>query len=176
MRTIALAGALVAALAAAPMTAPAADGPNRARQLALPASAFPPGVVAKRPFGGVSAAVSGWNIDYHYRSGGRPHLLIVAVTVWRTRALAATVFKQLTSDMVQAVPKLKLPGKAYGDEQASNHSVPGGSQLIVRKGTVVWMLEPQTYLAAGGKKVELTRAQTIALYEKYGRLQQRRIG
>jgi hypothetical protein len=174
MSMIALAAALAAVFAAT--EAPAADAPNKARQLALPASALPHGVVAERPFGDVSAAVSSWNVDYNYRSGGRPHLLIVSVTVWRTRELAAWVFKQLTNDMVAAVPKLKLPGKAYGDEQASNHSVPGGSQLIVRKGAVVWMLEPRTYLATGGKKVELTRAQTIALYQKYGRLQQRRVG
>ena len=174
MRTIALVGALVAVFAAT--TASAADAPNKAKELALPASALPQGVVAKRPIGDVSAAVSSWGVDYHYRSGGRPHLLLVSVTVWRTRALAAWVFKQLTSDMIAAVPKLKLRGKAYGDEQASNHSVPGGSQLIVRKGAVVWMLEPRTYLATGGTKVELTRAQTTALYEKYGRLQQRRVG
>jgi hypothetical protein len=85
------------------------------------------------------------------------------------------MFKQMKSELIPAVPKLKLAGKPYGDEQVANHSVLGGSQLIVRKGSVVWMLEPQTYMVRAGKEYELTGAQTAALYEKYGRAQQARV-
>jgi hypothetical protein len=174
MRTaVRLGAALLAAIAAT--TALAADA-DRAQKLALPASAFPNGVVAKNAASSVSSAGSGWGATYHFTSGGRPQELIVSVTVWNSRSLAVDMFKQMKSDMIPAVPKLTLAGKPYGDEQVANHSVLGGSQLIVRKGSVVWMLEPQTYLLRGGKEYELNRAQATALYEKYGRLQQKRIG
>ncbi|HEY7795155.1 MAG TPA: hypothetical protein VIA10_14210 [Gaiellaceae bacterium] len=174
MRTaIRLGAALFAAIAA---TSALAAGADQAQQLALPASAFPKGAVAMNAASSVSSAGSGWGATYRFTSGGRPHELLVSVTVWKSRSLAVAMFKQMKSELIPAVPKLKLAGKPYGDEQVANHSVLGGSQLIVRKGSVVWMLEPQTYMVRAGTEYELTRAQTIALYEKYGRLQQRRIG
>ena len=48
----------------------------------------------------------------------------------------------------------------------------GGSQLLVRKGSIVWVLELQTFL----KTHELTKAEAIAQYVRYGRRQQQKIG
>ena len=84
------------------------------------------------------------------------------------------MFKELRSDMLPIVPKLKLP--RHGDEQVANHSVLGGSQLIVRKGSVVWVLEFQTYMVRDDQTHELTRAEAIAEYKRYAPKQQRRVG
>lgn len=169
--TVAVA-ALVAGVAAT--TALAAATPNKAKALALQKSDFPAGVVAKNAAGDVSAAGSGYAVTYHYRRGGRPHELSVSVLVFKSRAMAVQMFKEFRSDLIPASPKLKLP--KYGDEQVANHSVLGGSQLIVRKGSVVWYLEPQTYMVRAGRTYELTKAQTVALYKVYAAKQAKRIG
>jgi hypothetical protein len=164
--------AVVVALVAA--TVALAATPNRAKTLALQKSDFPRGVVAKDAAGEATPAGSGYGVTYHYRSGGRPYELSVAVTVFKSRAVAVQFFKELRSDLIPAIPKLTLP--RYGDEQVANHSVLGGSQLIVRKGSVVWYLEPQTYMVRGGTTYELNRAQTVALYKVYAAKQQKRVG
>jgi hypothetical protein len=170
---LAIAIAVAAALAA---TAAAAPAPNKAKALALQKSDFPRGVVARHGSGEVSAAGSGWSVSYHFASGGRPHELAVAVLVFKSPALAGQMYDELEGDVLSVAPKLVLKAPRYGDEQVASHSVLGGSRLLVRKGAVVWYLEPQTYMVRGGKTYELTRAQTIALYQKYGRAQQKRIG
>lgn len=164
--SLALAALLVTgALAAAP--------PNRAKALALQKSDFPRGAVARDAAGSATSEGSGYGVTYHFTSGGRPYELSVAVLVFKQRSMAVQMFKELRSDMIPIVPKLKLP--RYGDEQAANHSVLGGSQLIVRRGSVLWTLEPQTYMTRGGKTYELTRAQTVALYAVYAKKQQLRV-
>jgi hypothetical protein len=175
-RTSRLAAPVAAVLALAAAAAAPGAVPNRAKALALQKSDFPRGVVAKDASGEATAAGSGYGVTYHYTSGGRPYELSVAVTVFKSRAVAVQFFRELKGDLIPAAPKLKLPAPLYGDEQIATHSVLGGSQLIVRKGTVVWYLEPQTYMVRGGKQYELTRAQTVALYRLYGRKQQRKVG
>jgi hypothetical protein len=83
-------------------------------------------------------------------------------------------FRELRDEMAPGVPKLELP--RYGDEQAANFSVLGGSQLVVRKGSVVWAIELQTIVTRGGQTHDLTRAEAVAEYKKYGPKQQLRIG
>ncbi len=162
-----LAGVVAAgALAAAP--------PNRAKTLALQKSDFPRGAVARHAAGSATSAGSGYGVTYHYSSGGRPYELSVAVLVFKGRAMATQMFNELRGDMIPIVPKLKLP--RYGDQQIANHSVLGGSQLIVRKGSVVWTLEPQTFMTRGAKTYELSKAQAVALYGIYAAKQQKRIG
>src|SRR5687767_8165986 len=173
-RTI-LAGTLALVSLIAVSVAFAGTTPNKAKTLIVQKKHFPPGARALHPTGEASAGTSGWSVDYHFRSGGRPHELAVAVIVFPSAALAKQLFGELRGDAPPASPKLTLPGKAYGDQQVSNHSVLGGSRLLVRKGAVVWYLEPQTYMVRAGKTYELSRAQTIALYERYGRKQQQLI-
>jgi hypothetical protein len=163
------AGALALLVAAG---APAAV-PNEAKALALRTSDFPPGAVARDAGGAVTAGGSGYGVTYHFRSGGRPLELSVAVTVFKSRAMAVELFRELRSDLGTGIPKLKLP--RYGDEQAANHSVLGGSRLIVRTGSVVWYLEPQTYMVRGGRTYELTRPQAVALYRTYAAKQAKRV-
>lgn len=170
--TLAVTLALVSLIAA---SVAVAATPNKARTLILQKKHFPPGVRALHPSGEASAGTSGWSVDYSFRSGGRPHKLAVAVIVFPSPALAKQLFNELRGDANPASPKLALPGRPYGNQQVSNHSILGGSRLLVRKGAVIWSLEPQTYMVQSGKTYELTRAQTIALYERYGRKQQQLI-
>jgi hypothetical protein len=154
-------------------SAAAAATPNRAKTLALQKSDFPAGAVGKNAAGTATAAASGYGVTYHYRSGGRPMEASIAVTVFKSRAMAVEMFKELRTDLIPGIPKLKLP--RYGDEQVADHSVLGGSRLIVRKGSVVWYLEPQTYMVRAGKEYELTRAQTVAFYKVYAAKQARKV-
>ncbi len=154
-------------------TAVAAAPVNKAKALMLQKSDFPAGTTVKSASGDASAAGSGWVATFHYKSG-QPVELTIAVTVFKSRALAVELFRELKGDMIPLVPKISLP--KYGDEQVANHSVLGGSQLIVRKGSVIWMFEPQTFMTRGGKTYELTRAKAIAEYKRYAPKQQRRVG
>ncbi len=164
--------AVVAAVVAT--SALAAGAPNRAKTLILQKSDFPPGTTAKNAAGDASAEGSGYSVTFHYRTRGKPRELSASVVVFKSRSLAVAMFKEFRSDMLPIVPKLRLP--RYGDEQAANHSVLGGSQLIVRRGSVIWVLEPQTFLTHGGKTYELTRPEAIAEYKRYASKQQRRVG
>jgi hypothetical protein len=152
----------------------AAGAPNKAKTLVLQKSDFPPGTVAKDGGGSASAAGSGYGITFHYRTAGKPNELSASVAVFKSKSLAVQMFRDSRSEMAPAVPKLTLP--RYGDEQVANFSVIGGSQLIVRKGSVVWVLELQTFLTRGGQTHELTKAEAIAEYKRYAPKQQRRVG
>jgi hypothetical protein len=169
-RHIALA-TLIAAVAAATATAAA---PNKAKTLVLQKADFPAGTVAKPAGGTVSSAGSGYAVAFHYRSAGKPNELSSFVAVLPSRSAAVQAFRELRDEMAPGVPKLELP--RYGDEQAANFSVLGGSQLVVRKGSVVWAIELQTIVTRGGQTHDLTRAEAVAEYKKYGPKQQLRIG
>jgi hypothetical protein len=155
-------------------TAIAAGAPNKAKTLVLQKSDFPPGTVARDGQGSASSAGSGYGITFNYRTAGNPNELSASVVVLKARSLAVQTFRDYRSDMSSIVPKLTLP--RYGDEQVANFSFIGGSQLIVRKGSVVWVLELQTFLTRGGQTHELTKAEAIAEYKRYAPKQQRRIG
>jgi hypothetical protein len=152
----------------------AAATPNKAKTLVLQKSDFPPGTVAKHGGGSASTAGSGYGITFQYRTGGKPNELSASVVVLKSKSLAVQTFRDYRSDMSSIVPKLALP--RYGDEQVANFSVIGGSQLIVRKGSIVWVLELQTFLTRGGQTHELTKAEAIAEYKRYAPKQQKRIG
>ena len=94
----------------------------------------------------------------------------MAVAVFKSKSVAVQMFRDYRSEMTPGIPKLTLP--RYGDEQAANFSVLGGSQLIVRRGSVVWVLELQTFMT----EHELTKGEAIAEYKRYAPKQQRRIG
>jgi hypothetical protein len=152
----------------------AAGTPNGAKTLVLRKSDFPPGTVARDGSGAANAAASGYGITFDYRTAGKPNQLSAAVVVLKAKSLALQAFRDYRADMSPIVPKLALP--RYGDEQVANFSVIGGSQLIVRKGSIVWVLELQTFLTRGGKTHELTKAEAIAEYKRYAPKQQRRVG
>lgn len=152
----------------------AAATPNKAKTLVLQKSDFPAGTIAKPVGGSSSAAGSGYAVTFYYRTRGKPNELSASVIVLKSRSVAVRTFRELRSEMIPAIPKLKLP--SYGDEQVANHSVLGGSQLIVRRGSVVWVLEFQTFVTRGGQTHELTRAEAIAEYKRYAPKQQRRVG
>jgi hypothetical protein len=164
--SIQVAVALVAlgAVSAAP-AAPA----NPAKTLALQKADFPRGTVARNPSATVSAAGSGYGVTYRYRTAGKPNELSVSVAVFKSRAVAAQLFRESKAELGSATPRLQLP--RYGDEQVAGFHVLGGSQLIVRTGSVVWVLELQTIVGSR----ELTKAEALAEYRRYAPKQKRRI-
>jgi hypothetical protein len=167
---------VVAIVAAALLAtgAAAAGSPNKAKTLVLQKSDFPPGTAIGTSGGSASAAGSGWGVTFRYKTNGKPNELSASVAAVKSKSLAVQMFRDLKSEMGPAIPKLTLP--RYGDEQAANFSVLGGSQLIVRKGSVVWVLELQTFLTRGGQTHELTKGEAIAEYKRYAPKQQRRVG
>lgn len=146
---------------------------NKAKTLALQKSDFPRGTLARHGSGNVSAAGSGYGITYLYQTSGEPNELSVSVAVFASRSVATQMFREFKAELGSATPRLKLP--RYGDEQIADFSPLGGSRLIVRAGSVVWVLELQTLLTRGGQTRELTRAGAIAEYRRYAPKQQRRI-
>lgn len=166
------AAAVLAALVSA--SAVAAGAPNKAKALVLQKSDFPPGTTTSMAAGDASSEGSGYTVTFHYRTAGKPNQLTASVVVVKSRDLAVQTFREFRGDMIPIVPKLNLP--RYGDEQAANFSTLGGSQLIVRKGSVIWVLELQTFFTRGGRTREMTKAEAIAEYKRYGPKQQRRVG
>jgi hypothetical protein len=163
--------ALIAMLAAA---AALAAPPNKAEALALQKSDFPAGTVVRPGGGSATATGSSYAVTFQYRTGTKPNELSAFVAVSPGRGVATAMFRELKSEMGLGVPKLKLP--PYGDEQVADFSPLGGSRLLVRKGSVVWALELQTFLTRGGRTHELTKAEAIAEYKRYAPKQQRRVG
>lgn len=170
-RSILLAAVVLAAAFAA--TAALAAAPNTAKLLVLLKSDFPSGAVAKDGSGSATAAGSGYGVTYLYRTAGKPNELSASVAVFKSRSLAVQMFKEYRGEMSSAAPKLKLP--RYGEEQVADFSVLGGSRLIVRTGSVVWVLELQTFLTRSGQTHELTKAEAIAEYARYAPKQQSRV-
>lgn len=147
--------------------------PNEAKRLVLQKSDFPRGTVARDGGGTVSAAGSGYAVTYLYRSAGGPRELAASVAVFKSRSVAVEMFEETRAELGSAVPRLTLP--RYGEQQVANFSPLGGSRLIVRTGSVVWVLELETAVTRGGRTHELTKAEAIAEYRIYAVKQQRRI-
>jgi hypothetical protein len=167
MKTFALALVAAAALAAG---AAAATAAKDARQLVLQQSDLPAGARATVKGGDAR----GFGVTYAYRSGGKPNEISAAALVLPSRAAARAAFADLTGDIGSYVTRIRLP--RYGDEQVSTFHSAGGSQLIVRRGAVVWTLELQTFLIRAGEEHELTRAEGIAEYRRLAPKIQRRVG
>jgi hypothetical protein len=141
-----------------------------ARTYVLRKGDFPAGAKVSASFGEATAAGGTWN----YRRGGKPFEISSTAGVFPTVAVARAGFKEVTSDVGPLVARIRLP--RYGDEQFATFHVAGGSQLIVRKGRVLWMLELQTFLTRGGVSHELTKAEAIAEYRRFAPTVQRRVG
>jgi hypothetical protein len=152
----------------------AAAVPNKAKTLVLQKSDFPANATAKTTGGSTNAYGSGYGVTFQYRTGSKPNELSNSVAVWKSRSLAVQMFREARSEMGPAIPRLKL--SRYGDEQVAGFHVLGGSQLIVRTGSTVWVLELQTIVTRGGQTHELTKAEAIAEYKRYAPKQQRRVG
>jgi hypothetical protein len=164
-----LASALAFVVAATGAAAALAAPPNKAKALALQKSDFPPSTLARNAGGTVSAGGSGYGVTYLYRTAGKPNELSVSVAVFGSRAVARQMYAESKSEVGSATARLKLP--RYGDEQVADFSPLGGSRLIVRTGSVVWVLELQTIVGSR----ELTKAEALAEYRRYAPKQKRRI-
>lgn len=150
-----------------------AAAPNKAKTLVLQKADFPRATVAKDGGGSATASGSGYGVTYLYETAGKPNELSASVAVFKSRSLAVQMFRESRDELGSAVPKLKLP--RYGDEQVADFSVLGGSRLIVRTGSIVWVLELQTFLTRAGRTHELTKKEAVAEYRRYAPKQQRRI-
>jgi hypothetical protein len=164
---------VVTAIAGAAFAAPGAKKPS---QLVVQKSDFPASAGARvlTRSGGSSGGYGGYGVTYAYRTGSQPNEISSSVLVLPSRAVAVAAFRELRDEMTKGVPLLRLP--AYGDEQIANFSPLGGSQLVVRKNTVVWVLELQTFLTRDGRTHELTKAEATDEYKALAPKVKQRVG
>jgi hypothetical protein len=170
-RRMILGAAATVVAAAVATTALAAGALKDPKTLVLQKSDFPAGARIKSK-GGTSAGGygAGYSVTFSYRTRSKPNELSSSVSVWKSRSVAIAGFRELKGDVGPAVPRIPLP--KYGDEQiATFHSLDGG-RLIVRKNTVVWVLELQSIVGSR----ELTKAEAVAELKRYGPKQKKRVG
>ena len=141
-----------------------------ARQLVLRKSDFPAGARASATGGDAT----GYSVTWNYRTGAKPNEISSGAGSFKSSGIAKAAFREVTSDLGPLAKRIQLP--KYGDEQLATFHVVGGSQLIVRKGAVLWVLELQTLLTRGGVSHELTKAEAIAEYKRLAPKVQRRVG
>jgi hypothetical protein len=80
------------------------------------------------------------------------------------------MFREARAETGSVPERLQLP--KFGDEQLATFHVFDGARLVVRKGSIVWVLEWQTVI---GDR-EMTRADAVAEMKRYGAKQMRRVG
>jgi hypothetical protein len=164
-RTIlaALAAVLTAAITTTALAASAAKDP---KTMVLQKSDFPAGarLTAKHSDAG------GLLVTYRYRTGSKQAELSSFVAVLPSRKLAVSAYRELRSDVLDIERRLTLP--KYGDEQVAGYLPITDGQLIVRKGNTVWAL----ILGAVIGTPELTTAEAIVEFKRYGPKQMRRVG
>lgn len=151
-------------------TALGAASAKDARQMVLQKSDFPPGARASAKGGDAM----GYSVTWNYRTGTKPNQISSSAGVLPNRTTARAGFREFTSDLGPLARRIQLP--KYGDEQVATFHVLDGSQLIVRKNTVVWALILQTFLTRGGVTHELTKAEAIAEYKRLAPKMQSRVG
>jgi hypothetical protein len=158
----------VAALVAATLTttALAVSAAKDPKTLVLQKSDFPAGarLTAKH------ADAMGYLVTYRYKTGSKQAELSSFVVLLPSRKLAVAMFRELRTDVLDIERKLSLP--KYGDEQIAGYLPITDGQLIVRKGNTVWAL----LLGAVVGTPELTIAEAIAEFKRYGPKARKRVG
>lgn len=163
-RTTLAAVALVAGTITA--TALAATTSKDPKTLVLQKSDLPAGARATAKY----ADAMGYFVTYRYKTGSKQAELSSFVAVLPSRKLAVATFRELRTDVLDIERKLSLP--KYGDEQIAAYLPITDGQLIVRKGNTVWAL----ILGAVVGTPELTIAEAIAEFKRYGPKAMKRVG
>jgi hypothetical protein len=170
-RRIALGAAAAVVAAALATMALAAGALKDPKPLVLQKSDFPAGARIKSKIGPTPGPYgTGYNVTFSYRTGSKPNELLSSVSVWKNRSLAIAGFRELKSEVGKAVPRIRLP--KYGDEQIATFHALDSGRLIVRKNTVVWVLELRSIVGSR----QLTKAEAVAELKRYGPKQKKRVG
>lgn len=141
-------------------------------QIVLQKSDFAPAAKARLLQG--EAAGKGGFANYAYVTRGRPNELAVSVAVLPSIGRAQALFVEFRRDALAFPGQQQLRLPSYGATQFATFGR-AGSQLVVRTGHIVWMLDLQTFLTRGGTTHELTKAEAIAEYKTYAPKQQLRV-
>lgn len=164
-RTIlAAVAALVAATTAT--TALAASTAKDPKTLVLQKSDLPAGARVTARY----TDAMGHVVTYRYKTGSKQAELSSFVAVLPSRKLAVAAFREFRTDVLDIERKLDLP--KYGDEQVAGYLPITDGQLVVRKGNTVWAL----LLGAVVGTPELTIAEAIAEFKRYGPKAMKRVG
>ena len=168
MKRIILLIAIAGLSTVAPAALAALKDPTK---LVLRKTDFPAGARLTGKSGPVgSAAGRGYSVTFTYRTGATPNELSSSVSVFAARSTAVAMFHEAKAEIGTVPARLQLP--KFGDEQIATFHVLDGARLMVRKGSIVWVLEWQTVIGTR----EMTRAEAIAEMKRYGAKQMRRVG